>query len=90
MMPKAIVAISTNAEKQINRYFTSLPLNPQCLNFKANIGTSATSIHELRNMPMIIIRENHPYCSRIGPKPTISEPQNRALAGVGSPINDVV
>ena len=27
-----------------NMYYTSLPFQPQCLNFRANIGSSAISI----------------------------------------------
>jgi len=39
-----IPKMTTNGQQVIKkRYFTSLPLNDQCLNFKANIGISDTS-----------------------------------------------
>lgn len=89
-MPHATEPRSTSTLKAANRYFTSLPLKPQCLNFRANMGISATSIQELKRIPSNSNGMNHEYCSNSGPKPTISEPQKRALAGVGSPMNDVV
>ena len=36
--------ISTRAERAVKTYFTSLPFHPQCLNFKANMGSSLRGI----------------------------------------------
>ena len=88
--PAAILATSTTAEKMMKPYFSSLPRKPQCLNFKANMGISATSSQQLMKMPNITNGVNHRYCSSNGAKPTMSEPQKRALAGVGNPMNEVV
>lgn len=47
-----IPKITTNGiQVSKKRYFTSFPLKPHCLNFKANIGTSETSNHELIKTP---------------------------------------
>ncbi len=89
-MPYAIPPIRAIALKITKPYFISLPLNPQCLNLRANIGISAIRSHELTMMP--IRSRGREYAQNIicVPSPTMSEPQKRALAGVGSPMNDVV
>ena len=53
IMAKAVIPKIDNKGIQDKRniYFISLPFQPHCLNFKANIGTSATKSHELTSIP---------------------------------------
>ena len=82
-----IPKMATNGQQVIKKiYFTSLPLKPQCLNFKANIGISDTSSHELIKIPAMIKYNTHEWFSNLSPTPTMSDPQKSALAGVGNPI----
>ena len=76
--------------KPAKQYFTSLPLNDHCLNFRANSGNSHTS----RKLVMKIsasTRYNDQLwlVIQLGLL-TTSEPQNSALAGVGTPMKEVV
>ena len=82
-----IPKMTTNGQQVIKkRYFTSLPLNDQCLNFKANIGISDTSSHELIRIPARRKYKTQGRVSNFSPTPTRSEPQKSAFAGVGNPI----
>ena len=73
-----------------NRYFTLLSAQERFLNFKANKGNSATSrkqksiMKRKRNMALNLPLTRKACC------PTMRLPQNKALAGVGRPMNDVV
>ena len=44
LVPSSMIS---NRLLMANMYFTSLPFQPQCLNFKANIGISAMSNQQL-------------------------------------------
>lgn len=68
----------------------SLPLNDHCLNFRANSGNSHTS----RKLVMKISASTR-YIDQLWlviqlGLLTTSEPQNSALAGVGTPMKEVV
>jgi hypothetical protein len=77
---------------QPNKNITCMRFSAQemCLNLSEKSGTSATSnMHESnmkrkRNTALNLSDTRNACC------PTTSEPQKRALAGVGSPINEVV
>ena len=76
--------------ERTNRYLTSFPFHPHCLNFSANMGISATSSQQVTAMR---IRIKTYACGMVAirsPAPTMSEPQKRALAGVGNPMKEVV
>lgn len=66
-----------------------LSFHDKFLNFKANIGNSATSNNE-----KIIIRSNNhttlAFPNKKSLPPTINAPQKRALAGVGNPTKEEV
>ena len=74
---------------QVSRkmYFTWLPFQPHSLNLSANIGISETISQELIRMPPKRKNTINGVASNHFPAPIMSEPQKRALAGVGNPIN---
>ena len=92
MKAKAVMPKKSSSGTQLTMkiYFTSLPFHPQCLNFRANMGSSATSNHDDTHTPTNKATAPQGVLSIHLPAPTMSEPQNRALAGVGSPMNEVV
>lgn len=77
-------------EKAAKRYFTSLPFHPHCLNLRANMGSSHTS-NQL-DKHIITSTTGSMYEGLVSQLAWVesSEPQNRALAGVGKPMNEVV
>ena len=78
------------AENTMNEYLSSLPAHPQFLNYRANIGISAINsqllMHIIASIGNTIIEE----LSMMSGCDTSNDAQNKALAGVGSPMNDVV
>ena len=74
----------------MNMYFISLPFHPHCLNLRANIGSSATSSQQHSATSIMSTHDIHGELSSHLLWVAMSEPQNRAFAGVGMPMNDVV
>ena len=73
-----------------NTYLILFSCHPQCLNFKANIGISATRSQLLINTRTMSSRITCDCATSISSLPTMSAAQKRAFAGVGNPMNDVV
>ena len=88
MMANAFIPKRSNERRKI--YFILFPFHPQFLNFKANNGISAMSSQLLRAIMARIIISAHLLDSIMGAQPITKDPQNNALAGVGSPMKDVV
>jgi len=68
-------------------YHATMMANPVIPNLSANIGISETINHELMKIPTIMKMHIRGEESILLPSPIRSEPQKRALAGVGNPIN---
>ena len=81
--------ISNGTQVIRNRYLTWLPFHPQCLNFRANIGISDTSSQQLSNIMQTTTGSIHEVFSMKSRAPTSNAHQNRALAGVGSPMKPI-
>ena len=92
MMANAFIPKRSNKGMHERRkiYFILFPFHPQFLNFKANNGISAMSSQLLRAIMARIIISAHLLDSIMGAQPITKDPQNNALAGVGSPMKDVV
>ena len=73
-----------------NMQLVWLDFHDKSLNFKENIGISAINNHDMRSTKSnkynaLKASEVKNECS-----PTINEPQNKALAGVGNPMNELL
>ena len=86
VMPKRTNSKMDSPAKQ---YFNSLPFQPHCLNLRANMGISQTISQLLMQIPKRMIDNDQGVRSMRELAPTMSEPQNKAFAGVGSPMKEV-
>ena len=80
----------TMPERTIKPYLSLFWLSAWVLNFNANIGISLTSRYEKMNIKRIKTGKAHVKDAKEAPKPVNNEAQNKAFAGVGSPIKEVV
>lgn len=91
LMPSAATdKARTATAKPTKPYFTSLPLNDHCLNFRANSGNSHTSRKLVQRISTRMRNTDQLWLLIQLGLLTTSEPQNRALAGVGTPMKEVV
>ena len=87
IMPSHIIMA---AENTMNEYLNSLPAHPQFLNLRVNIGISAINSQLLTHIIASIGNTITEELSMMSGCDTSNDAQNKALAGVGSPMNDVV